>query len=347
MQQSASLPLVPTIRGLRKPRAYDPRHFVSQWREPELLHGRVVDAWVLILRTVGCYWARRSGCSMCGYINDTMTDVKYDDLMAQWGSALTLYRGEPIVKIYTSGNFFDAAEVPLKARREILEEIGGRCEKLVVENLPQMVKREWVEEATSLVPELEIAIGLETANDAVRDLCISKDFHFDWYEKACRTAHAAGAEVKTYLLMKPPFLTERAAMEDVVASARRVGDLTDTVSINPTNVQRDTLVDHLFRRSEYRPPWLWSVAEVLKRLRGLGPRVMSKPTGAGTPRGAHNCGRCDQAFLGAIGEYSLATGDPLDALDCACRDEWQAYVEAQDLLGTSVDLQGLMASMED
>lgn len=126
MKQGISLPLVTTIRELRHPRAYDPRRFVSQWREPELLHGQVVDAWVLILRTVGCYWARRSGCSMCGYINDTMTDVKYDDLMAQWRSAVGLYQGEPVVKIYTSGNFFDAAEVPLKARREILGEIGGQ-----------------------------------------------------------------------------------------------------------------------------------------------------------------------------------------------------------------------------
>lgn len=217
----------------------------------------------------------------------------------------------------------------------------------MVENLPQMVKREWVEEAASLVPELEIAIGLETANDVVRDLCISKDFHFDWYERACRATHAAGATVKTYLLMKPPFLTERAAMEDVVASARRVKDLTDTVSINPTNVQKDTLVDHLFKRSEYRPPWLWSVVEVLKRLRGLGPRVMSKPTGAGTPRGAHNCGRCDRAFLKAIEAYTLGKGDSLEELECSCREDWEVYMEAQDLLGTSVDLPGLVAPIVD
>lgn len=347
MLQGASLPLAPTIRALRNPRAYDPRRFVSQWREPELLRGQVVDAWVLILRTVGCYWARRSGCSMCGYINDTMTEVKYEDLMAQWRSALEHYRGEPVVKIYTSGNFFDAAEVPLRARREILEEIGGRCEKLVVENLPQMVKREWVEEAASLVPELEIAIGLETANDVVRDLCISKDFHFGWYERACRTARAAGARVKTYLLLKPPFLTERAAVEDVVASARRIRDLTDTISINPTNVQRDTLVDHLFRRGEYRPPWLWSLVEVLRRLRGLGPRVMSKPTGAATPRGAHNCGRCDRTFLRAIADYSLGLGDSLEGLECTCREEWEAYGEVQELLGTSLDLPGVVLPAED
>jgi hypothetical protein len=341
---SQSLPLAPVIRELRSPRVYDPRKYVSTWTEQEVLDGEVVDAWVVILRTRGCYWARRSGCSMCGYINDTFTDVREEDLMAQWRSALRIYGGQPVVKIYTSGNFFDASEVSLRARRRILEEIGQRCEKLVVENLPQMTKREWVEEGVSLVPRFEIAIGLETANDSVRDLCISKDFHFEWYERACRAAHEAGATVKTYLLMKPPFLTEAAAVEDVVASAMKIRDLTDAISINPTNVQRDTLVDQLFKRREYRPPWLWSVVEALTHLRGYGRRVICKPTGGGTPRGAHNCGACDGVFLGAIQDYSLGKADRLDELSCGCRHRWEDYTAAEDLLATSVDIEALLSS---
>ncbi len=332
------------IKDLRHPRVYDPQEYVSQWTEEEVLDGHEVEAWVLILRTKGCYWARRSGCSMCGYVNDTFTDVKHEDLMHQWEAALHHYRGQPMIKIYNSGNFFDASEIPLKARRRILEDVGQRAEKLVVENLPQMVKKEWVEEAVSLVPRFEVAIGLETASDEIRDRCISKDFHFDWYVRACRTAHAAGATVKTYLLMKPPFLTEAAAIEDMVDSARRVEELTDVLSINPMNIQRDTVVDRLFHTHEYRPPWLWSVVEVLKALRGYRHRINCKPTAGGMARGAHNCGGCDPALLRAIQDYSLQRRDTLDELGCQCQARWRAYVEAQDLIGSSIDLEAFVST---
>ena len=41
------------------------------WREKDLLDGKIVNAFVLILRTKGCYWAKKSGCLMCGYYKET------------------------------------------------------------------------------------------------------------------------------------------------------------------------------------------------------------------------------------------------------------------------------------
>jgi hypothetical protein len=126
----------------------------------------------------------------------------------------------------------------------------------------------------------------------------------------------------------------------------KIRDLTDAISINPTNVQRDTLVDQLFKRREYRPPWLWSVVEALTHLRGYGKRVICKPTGGGTPRGAHNCGACDGVFLGAIQDYSLGKADRLDEVSCGCRQRWEDYTAAEDLLATSVDIEALLSSTQ-
>src|SRR5437773_9078214 len=67
----------------RRPRDFDPREYISTWTEKDLLHGHIVDAWVIIFRTRGCYWARASGCSMCGYVNDVAQEVAPADILHQ------------------------------------------------------------------------------------------------------------------------------------------------------------------------------------------------------------------------------------------------------------------------
>ncbi len=56
--------------------------------------GNVVDSFVVIFRTTGCYWAKSGGCSMCGYSFDTALAVTTDDLMHQLGKAAALGEGK-------------------------------------------------------------------------------------------------------------------------------------------------------------------------------------------------------------------------------------------------------------
>lgn len=335
--------LTQAIKETRATREHDPTRYVSAWTEKELLDGEQVDAFVVVLRTRGCYWAQKSGCSMCGYVSDCFTEVTAEDLLSQWSKAVDVYEGQPVVKVYNSGNFFDPNEIPPGARKVILKDLGERCEKVVVENLPQLVRRPLLEEATGYCANFEVAIGLETANDFVRERCISKDFSFERYVKATEVARECGVGVKTYLLLKPPFLSERAAITDVADSARAIDGLSDTISINPTNVQKETLVDRLYRRGEYRPPWLWSVVETLKELRGLRARVMSKPTGGGKPRGTHNCGHCDGIVLKALEDYSLGREDWLNELACDCQEDWERYCLLENFGRSSVNLDRFLA----
>lgn len=335
--------LADAIAETRASRPHDPQRYISAWTEPELLEGEEVEAFVLILRTRGCYWAHKSGCSMCGYVSDGFVNVREEDLRVQWDAARDAYDGQPVVKLYNSGNFFDPNEVPPDVRRTIYADLQGPCEKLVVENLPQLVRTPPLEEAMGYLDRFEVAIGLETASDFVRDRTVSKDFTFDRYLRALETARGAGATTKTYLLLKPPFLSERAAVRDVVTSARAVDGKTETISINPTNVQRDTLVDRLYRRAEYRPPWLWSAVSALKALRGSASRVLCKPTAGGKRRGAHNCGHCDPVVLKALEDYSLQREDWLDELGCDCRADWETYGMVEETAHASVDLERLLA----
>lgn len=58
---------------------------------------------------------------MCGYFNDSIPDIKEEDIKRQVKIALQRYQGEKIVKIFTSGSFLDEREVPAAMQKKILE----------------------------------------------------------------------------------------------------------------------------------------------------------------------------------------------------------------------------------
>lgn len=95
---------------------------VRCWSEKDVLDRTIVDAYVLILKTRGCSWALSSGCTMCGYWNDSaMGPVSDTDLLQQFDTAMERYAGEKIVKIFTSGSFLDPGEIPQTVRNHILQ----------------------------------------------------------------------------------------------------------------------------------------------------------------------------------------------------------------------------------
>ncbi|MGQ0797043.1 MAG: archaeosine biosynthesis radical SAM protein RaSEA [Methanobacteriota archaeon] len=325
------------VKAERRPKDFDPRAYISTWSEKDLLHAKVVDAWVIIFRTRGCYWARASGCSMCGYVNDVAQEVSTDQLLHQLDKVLTRHAGQPLVKVYTSGNFFDDHEVAPDARERILAELGDRCDKVIVETLAHLLRRDQLEHALGFVDELEVALGLESTDERVLRHSVNKVWGLKEHARAADVAHGLGATVKSYLLVKPPFLTEREAIEDAVRSGHDADPYSDTISFNPVNVQSHTVVDRLFRRGEYRPPWLWSIVEVLERTRDLKAHVKCHPTAGGMARGAHNCGACDRRVVDAIEEFSLGLRNDFDDLACACRDLWRASTDLQEFLLTPAD----------
>ena len=95
------------------------------WSDKDILNGEITDAFVMIFRTRGCSWSRDSGCTMCGYYNDSMgTAVSEQDLLQQFNAAMKNYRQERIVKIFNSGSFFDDEEISQATRDTTL---ANRC----------------------------------------------------------------------------------------------------------------------------------------------------------------------------------------------------------------------------
>jgi len=324
---------------------YDPREPTRVWIDEDRTPGGVHDSLTIILNTGGCRWARAGGCTMCGYVAESVEggSVPHDALMDQVDAALAHEREHaaehrggthapcPLVKIYTSGSFLDEREVPAETREAIAETFADR-ERVVVESLPDFVERPKLVDFTDRGVDLDVAIGLETATDRVRHDCVNKYFDFADFEAACETATEVGAGIKAYLLMKPPFLSESEAVADMKRSVRRCAEVgaCHTVSMNPTNVQSYTMVEGLYFDGGYRPPWLWSVCEVLESTAGTDAIVVSDPVGAGSDRGPHNCGECDDRVENAIKDFDLR-GDPsvFEEVSCSCERTWEAVLERE------------------
>jgi radical SAM enzyme (TIGR01210 family) len=324
----------------KHPKSKDPRKYVSTWKEKDMLEGKVVDAFVMILRTRGCAWALKGGCSMCGYINDAAGEkVEEKDISYQFESAMQNFSGEKIVKIYTSGSFCDEGEIPIAAQERILELLEKKTERVVVETRPEFATEERLIGIKNK-EKIEVAIGLESANDFLLENSINKGFKVENYFKAAEILKSLGIGLKTYLLIKPPFLSEKEAIEDAVRSAALAAEFSRGISFNPVNIQRFTLVERLWKNGEYRPPWLWSIVEVLKNSSKLkGTRLISSPTAGGMGRGAHNCGKCDAEVLKGIEEFTLSQDISfLEGLGCDCVEQWKDILKIESYTKTQGNL---------
>jgi len=314
----------------------DPTEPTRVWLDEDLTPDGRRRSLTIILNTGGCRWARAGGCTMCGYVAESVEGgtVSHEALMNQVEIALDRERQdahEPaeMVKIYTSGSFLDEREVPPETREAIAATFADR-ERIVLETLPDFVEAERLAPFTEAGLATDIAIGLETATDRIRHDCVNKYFDFEDFLQATETAAEAGVGVKAYLLLKPPFLSEHEAIEDMVSSIERVAPHVHTVSMNPTNVQRYTLVDDLHFAGGYRPPWLWSITEVLERTADVDAIVVSDPVGDGADRGPHNCGECDELVARAIEDFD-ARQDPsvFAEVSCECEATWDAVRERE------------------
>jgi len=328
-----------------KPKIQNPKKPVSFWSEKDVIDGKITDAFVIIFRTQGCSWALKSGCSMCGYFNDSMWEkVSDEDLITQFKTAMNKYSDQKFVKIFTSGSFLDDKEIYPKVRNDILDKLSESTKKISVESRPEYITDKSLSEIKkTIVSEMfEIGIGLETANDSIRNDYLNKGFSFDDYKKAASILKKHKMNLKTYVLIKPPYLTEKESIDDAIKTVDKIKKITDTISFNPTNVQRKTFVNYLWQRKKYRPAWLFSVVEILKESKKIAPDVFIKCdiAGGGSIRGAHNCKNCDRNYLNAVSEFSLTQDTKVfEGLDCDCKERWLDQLDIEGLsFGSIVDI---------
>ena len=319
----------------------------SFWIKRERLLHEIGKELTIILKTKGCSWAtsESGGCSMCGYIKDScLVGVRDDQIIKQFDYVLGKKIGEIsqdpdnyVLKIFNSGSFFDDNEISTSVRRNLYEKIANikDIKEVVLESRSEYITNEKLTEIREFLDEkhVEVAIGLETVDDYIRNNYINKGVFFDDFKDSLRRCKQYGIGVKAYLLFKPPFLNEQAAIDDCSLSLKKLINLkVNSISINPMNIQKNTLVEYLWFHGRYKTPWYYSLFKCLKRSLNQSDlnsiRILCDPSGAGTKRGIHNCLKreCEQSARKALNSFVL--NQRLKELEenlyeCECKKKYQ------------------------
>ena len=345
-----------TPESRRRQASWDASRPATVYTTPEMLpDGTPCSAATVILRTKGCHWWWSSGCTFCGYFNDTRDDVTEADLQAQWdwsAAKLNGFADVQMVKVYTSGSLLEDREIPVGFQERVLRECAERGLHLIVESRTEQLTQEKLAWATSINPDFTVAIGLEAYDDEVLRFHVNKGFSVRSYDRAVANLKEAGLRVKAYLMFKPPFMSEADALDHIVDWIAAIAEDADEISINPMNIQGGTVIDRLHRARQYRPPWLWSLVEMIRRAHPIVhpeggvngdadqiSRLIVHPTAGGRVRGSHNCGSCDADVVAAIERYAVS-GDVMefDGLSCACEARWAADLELERALPAPLGL---------
>lgn len=339
-------------KSLRKMDKKSAAELSATWSSEDLLYSGVGNAIFIILPTPGCAHALSvsGGCTMCSYIADSpLESVPADELIVMFKNLLERHDIKPktAVKIFVSGSFLNEDEIPKTAREEILKILNKQenVEEVVVESRPEFVTEEVIRECCEALPDkiFEVSIGLESSSDYIKKYKINKGFLNEDFERAIFIIKNLKSKYKitskAYLFVKPILTSEKEAIEDAVASVEYTEEAgVDRISFCPATIHKGTLMEVLWRRGSYQPPWIWSIFEIIKRVRGsVKVPVIMDTAGFGTRRGPFNCKKCNKKFKSMIIESNLNQTVPED-FDCDCKGRWVADVEYSDVTRSTTNL---------
>ncbi|MFJ5733966.1 radical SAM protein [Streptomyces microflavus] len=234
--------------------------------------GELVGRKKVIVMSGGCSVPT---CTMCPFTN--FNNYGHDDetsresLLDQVSRTLTRSEGEPayeVLSLYNDGSFFAPREIPRNVQVEIARLVAAAgVKRLVVESLPQFVTEQvlgpFVEALEGV--RLEIGIGLQSADELVRETLVNTRISQKSFERALSVMAGHGVDPKIYLMVKPPFLSEGEAVSDVVASVDYLTGLgVRGMTLCPTRVSPHTVAWELWQAGQYTPPNLWTVVEAVR-----------------------------------------------------------------------------------
>ena len=278
--------LAKELRSKKENQQTDWRDAAEWHMKYSCLNGETSLALTITLSPVGCQWARKGGCTMCGEFEGAdrrpkiLRNAQFH--IAQFASAIsnpeiweTAKKEKcPItwLRIFQEGNFTNTDEMNLSAQETILRmatHIQG-IKRITIEARPQYITESSVRMLHDIFRgsnvELEIGMGVEAVNDVVRNVCINKGDSKEDFVRAVKLLNDNNILPLAYIIVKPPFLTEKEAIDEAVSTAQFASEIGfKRISFEPMSIHAFSLVDALFQNGLYKVPWLWSVVEIAKQ----------------------------------------------------------------------------------
>jgi radical SAM enzyme (TIGR01210 family) len=199
---------------------------------------------------------------MCDLWRHTLPgDTPQGAIQAQIDHALARLPQAEVIKLYNSGSFFDPRAIPPGDHEEIANRLR-HFERVIVECHPALVNESAYRFRDLLRVPLEVAMGLETVHPEILPK-LNKRMTLESFARAADRLRAREIALRAFVLVKPPFLEESAAVEWAKRSAEFAFDCGATaVSLIPTREGNGAL-EALATRGEFAPPRLSTLEQAL------------------------------------------------------------------------------------
>lgn len=283
-----------------------------------------------------CGWlSKTGGCTFCSYSSRNKTNasalfrLNENQILSRIKNIGSNFS---IVDIYMNGSFFNSQESTIESQDHIIDFFVKNfgVTKIRVESRPEFINKDRVIEITNKFKiRLEIGIGLETTNDEIRTKSINKGFTFKNYlDKYDEIKDIC--DVRTYLTLKPPFISEYAAIEDCFLSVKELVDRgIYNIGITPIVIYENSLMQFLVEEYLYRPVWLWSLIELNQKIFNSFPDFDLKITGLEfIPEPLlkpSNCEKCSAEIMKMLAQNNKLKWDNIDN-ECDCKKIWESEI---------------------
>ena len=206
------------------------------------------------------------------------------------------------IKLYNSGNFFDPRAIPVEDHPRIAELVQG-FQTVIVENHPRLTDGRVIEFRKRLSGEFEVALGLETIHPKVLPR-LNKGMTLDDFVRAAGFLREHEIEVRVFILLRPPYLSEELGIEWALRSIEHAfAQGARVCCVIPTR-DGNGIMEQLGREGHYAPPRLSSLERVLET--ALGFRAGRVFVDLWDARRFATCGDCVEARLARLQRMNLS-----------------------------------------
>jgi radical SAM enzyme (TIGR01210 family) len=194
-------------RGARTRVSVD-RPYAFLVEEERFANGEIGAVATIFLTNRECPWH----CAMCDLWRNTLPDaVPRGAIPAQVKYALDRLPVARQIKLYNSGSFFDRGAIPPEDY-EAIANLICKFERVIVECHPLLIGDNYSRFRTLCGGALEVAMGLETAHPDVLEK-LNKRMTLDQYSAAADRLHGDGVDLRSFVLIQPPFMREEESLE--------------------------------------------------------------------------------------------------------------------------------------
>lgn len=235
---------------------FRPYHFLTELEYSA--DGIVEDVTTIFLTNRECPFR----CLMCDlWKNTTNETVAIGAIPEQIRYALDQLPPANHIKLYNSGNFFDAKAIPAEELPEI-SRLLDHFQTVIVENHPKLCNQRCLDFADRCTGQLEVALGLETSHEpTLRSL--NKQMTSAEFASACEFLLAHGIRLRSFVLLRPPGVSETEAIEQAIESVKFAFNCgVNCCAVIPTR-SGNGIMDVMQAEGRFSPPSLSSLETVI------------------------------------------------------------------------------------